>query len=70
MNIGREIFERYCPNCGIINRGFKGEDGRIRMECPRCGLVSVITLKTRRHSSTEEYLSKYAARLNGMMDSI
>lgn len=70
MENGREIFERYCPNCGIINTGMKGEDGRIRMECPRCGLVSVITLKNRRHSTTEEYLSRYAARLNGMMDSI
>ena len=58
------VRKRYCPNCNTLLFGYMGDDGIIKMECNCCGLVSVITIKNRRHSTVEEYLPRYMERLS------
>ena len=70
LELERTLYQRYCPNCSTKVFGYRERDGRIKMKCNRCGLVSVITIKNRRHSITEEYLPRYMERLNEIADCI
>ena len=58
-----ETRQRYCPNCGTLGLGYGDGNNRFKFECSKCSLVSILTIKTRRSSATEEYLPKYIARL-------
>jgi predicted RNA-binding Zn-ribbon protein involved in translation (DUF1610 family) len=55
----------YCPNCGTINDGYRNSEGKIKYECPRCGLVMVRTYKNRRHDLLEITIPEGMARLRG-----
>lgn len=59
---------RYCPNCGALGLGYGDGNNRFKFECPKCSLVSVLTIKTRRSSTAEEYLPKYMDRLQELRD--
>lgn len=58
MGIG--IVQRYCPNCGQLVSGIRGEDKIARMSCSLCGTVFVSKLKSRRHDSLDVYAPKGA----------
>ena len=55
---------RYCPNCGTLGVGYGDGDKQFRFHCERCSLISVLTIKTRRSSTVEEYFPKY---MNGLI---
>lgn len=55
----------YCPNCGTINNGYAGSEGKIKYECPRCGLVMVRTYKNRRHDLLDITIPEGMERLRG-----
>ena len=55
----------YCPNCGTINNGYSNSEGKIKYECPRCGLVMVRTYKNRRHDLLDITIPEGMARLRG-----
>lgn len=40
--------QMYCPNCGQKVVGYKGEDGGIRITCPRCRAVIFSKLHTKK----------------------
>lgn len=51
---------RYCPNCGHISSGYRGENGIAKMNCSICGTVFISKLKSRRHDSMDIYAPKGA----------
>ena len=55
----------YCPNCGTLNNGYKNSEGKIKYECPQCGLVMVRTYKNRRHDLLDITIPEGMARLRG-----
>ncbi len=56
-NIKYKEMPMYCPHCGRLNIGYEDEDGKIRYECknPKCRVVMIRTVKSRRHDSMELY---------------
>ena len=46
--------ERFCGNCGKHLYGYKTADGLVKMQCPHCGMVSVIKKVSRRLIRVDE----------------
>jgi len=45
----------HCSNCGNIVVGFKNEKGDIKVECKKCHVVMIRTIKGRRHDTIDLY---------------
>lgn len=50
----------YCPNCGHKIMGYKGDDGAVRIDCPRCRVKVFSKQKTPRKINLELTLPKAA----------
>lgn len=48
----------YCRNCGRLHHGYRTANGMAKMQCPKCGTVSVSKLKGRRHEAVDFYPPK------------
>lgn len=60
MGISIIPVRRYCPNCGHMASGYRGENGIAKMNCPICGTVFVSKIKSRRHDCMDIYAPKGA----------
>lgn len=40
---------RHCINCGRVLTGYRNENGLVKLQCTRCGLVMVSKRISRRH---------------------
>jgi|GEM_PF-1320393 transcription elongation factor Elf1 len=60
MRINIVPVRRYCPNCGHIVSGYRGENGIAKLSCCLCGTVFVSKLKGRRHDNMDIYAPKGA----------
>ncbi len=47
-----------CSQCGADVTGYKNARGDIKVQCGRCKLVMVRTIKGKRHSTMELYTPK------------
>ena len=47
--------ERFCGNCVNHIIGYKTADGLVKIQCPRCGMVSVMKKKSRRLVQVDEH---------------
>lgn len=45
----------YCRNCGQLHYGDRTANGLARLQCPKCGAVSVSKIKSRRHEQVDFY---------------
>ena len=45
----------YCKNCTHLMVGYRAANGLAKLKCPRCGLVLVSKLKSRRCEQVEYY---------------
>ncbi len=45
----------YCPNCGILNYGYRNNEGKIRYECTGCQTVLIRVQQGRRHDTIDAY---------------
>lgn len=45
----------YCKNCAHPVIGYRAANGAAKMQCPKCGLVLVSRLKSRRCEQVEYY---------------
>ena len=50
-----EQVERFCGNCGKRIWGYKTADGLVKIECPRCGMKSVMKKISRRRVGVDEH---------------
>ncbi len=48
-------FEMFCPNCAEHLYAVRNEEGRVKVQCPRCGVKYVSQLKGRRHEQIDMY---------------
>lgn len=48
----------HCSNCGELVSGLKNENGDIKVQCKKCGMVMVRRMKGRRHDTIELYAPK------------
>ena len=53
-------FTWHCSQCGADVTGYKNERGDIEVQCNKCRLVMVRTIKGKRHSTMELYTPKDA----------
>lgn len=51
----------YCPNCGHKITGYKGNDGAVRIDCPRCRVKVFSKQKNPRKINLELTLPKAVA---------
>ena len=56
--------QMYCPNCGTLNMGHKGQEGKDRFRCKRCTVVMLRSYKSRRQDVIEITLPKGTDRLS------
>ena len=54
----RKAIPFVCLNCKTTNVGWQGADGLTRMQCEKCGAVTVSKVMSRRHVQFEVYLPK------------
>lgn len=47
-----------CNNCGERITGWQDESGRTKVQCPKCGSVTVSMVKSRRHVQIDMYAPK------------
>jgi len=47
--------ECYCRNCGKLHYGYRTTSGLAKLQCPKCGAVSVSRIKSRRHEQVDFY---------------
>lgn len=45
----------YCRNCGQLHYGYRTSEGLAKLQCPKCGAVSVSKLMGRRHEQVDFY---------------
>lgn len=45
----------HCSNCGNIVQGFKNSKGNIKVECNKCHVIMIRTIKGRRHDTIDLY---------------
>lgn len=48
-------FSWHCPNCGKIVSGYRGTDGRIKVQCINCRVVMSRKIMGRRHDTIDLY---------------
>lgn|GEM_PF-3098716 len=47
--------ERFCGNCGNHIYGYKTADGLVKIQCPYCGMMSVMKKISRRLVRVDEH---------------
>jgi len=45
----------YCMNCAEKVVGFRNKEGKVKIECPKCGVKYVSQRKSRRHETIDVY---------------
>ena len=53
-------FSWYCPDCGELVTGYKGNDGIIKVSCKSCYVVMIREVKSRRHDTIDVYQAQKA----------
>lgn len=59
------MVQMYCPNCGTLNVGYKGKDGKHCFRCQQCAVVMIRSYKNRRQDLIEVTVPKGTDRLIG-----
>lgn len=54
----------YCVNCAEKIVGYRNADGKVKVECPRCGVKYVSQRKSRRHEQIDVYAPVGQVALN------
>ena len=47
--------KRYCGNCGKLILGYKTAEGIVKIQCPCCGMMSVMKKISRRVIGVDEH---------------
>ncbi len=45
----------YCVNCSHQVIGYRNKDGKVKIQCPKCGVKYVSQKKGRRHEQIDVY---------------
>ena len=54
----------FCVNCAEKIIGFRNKEGKVKVECPKCGARYVSQKKGRRHEQIDVYAPVGQAALN------